>query len=138
MAKRLSAFVVVALALSASAAWAQVVGQGSEKARPVAGDPGMLSMAAVDLPEVRILRNHAEPGATRRMHNHPDATYHVLTLITGTLKVTVEGQPPIDVRPGDVIPIQAGVMHSFNNPGTVTATMVEVLGKAPAPPSKPQ
>jgi hypothetical protein len=42
------------------------------------------------------------------------------------------------VRPGDVITIKAGVMHSFNNPGTVTATMVEVLGKAPAPPAKPQ
>lgn len=138
MSTLLPGFVSLILVLSASSAWAQVVGQGSEKARPVAGDPGMSSMPAVDLPEVRVLRNHAEPGATRRMHNHPDATYHVLTLITGTLKVTIEGQPPIDVRPGDVITIKAGVMHSFNNPGTVTATIVEVLGKAPAPATKPQ
>jgi quercetin dioxygenase-like cupin family protein len=114
-----------------------VVGQGSEKARPVSGDPGMFSMTVVDLPNVRVLRNHAEPGATRRMHNHPEATYHIVTLITGTLRVTVEGEAPIEVHQGDVVTIKAGAMHSFNNPGSVTATMVEAIGRAPAPP-KPQ
>jgi quercetin dioxygenase-like cupin family protein len=126
------------LLLSASAASAQIVGQGSEKARPVTGDPGMSSMTVVDLPNVRVLRNHAEPGAVRRMHSHPEATYHVLTLITGTLKVTVEGEAPIEVRQGDVVTIKAGSMHSFQNPGTVTATMVEVVGRVPAAATKPQ
>ena len=39
--------------------------------------------------------------AVRRMHNHADATYHVFTLLTGQLALTV------------------------------TATIVEVFGKAP-------
>jgi mannose-6-phosphate isomerase-like protein (cupin superfamily) len=41
------------------------------------------------------------------------------------------------VHQGDVVTIKAGAMHSFNNPGSVTATMVEAIGRAPAPP-KPQ
>jgi quercetin dioxygenase-like cupin family protein len=137
MAALLRCSIVSILLLSASAASAQVVGQGAEKARPVTGDPGMASMTVVDLPNVRVLRNHAEPGAIRRMHNHPEAIYHVLTLITGTLKVTVEGEAPIEVHQGDVVTLKAGSMHSFQNTGTVTATMVEVLGRVPVA-TKPQ
>ena len=51
-------------------------------------------MVVLDRPEFRILRDYAEPGATRRMHSHDDATYHVFVLITGGLRLTIEGEPP--------------------------------------------
>jgi len=108
----------------------QAVG-GADKARPVAGDSGISSMAVMDRSDFRVLRDYAEPGATRRMHNHPDATWHVFTLVTGQLRLTIEGQNPIDVTQGQVLDLKGGVMHTFTNTGTVAATIVEVFGKAP-------
>jgi quercetin dioxygenase-like cupin family protein len=116
--------------LATSLLVAQAVG-GREKGQPVAGDPGMAYMVVMDRPDFRVLRDWADPGAVRRMHNHPDATYHVFTLVTGQLRMTIEGQPPFDVKQGDVLELKGGVMHGFTNTGSVTATLVEVFGKAP-------
>jgi quercetin dioxygenase-like cupin family protein len=117
--------------LSTAPAHAQAVA-GPEKARPVQGDPGISSMVVMNEGPFRVLRDYAEPGATRRNHNHADATYHVFVLITGQLRLTVEGQPPVDVGPGEALSLKGGVMHTFTNTGKVTATIVEVFGKAPA------
>jgi quercetin dioxygenase-like cupin family protein len=124
----------VAVWLSAAApAAAQAVG-GADKARPVAGDPGISSMVVMDKPEFRVLRDYAEPGATRRMHSHDDATWHVFTLVTGRLKLTVEGEAPVDVTQGEVLYLKGGARHTFTNTGSAAATIVEVFGKAPASP----
>lgn len=125
----LSAAIVV---ISASLVFSQAVG-GPEKGRPVTGDPGISSMVVMDRADFRVLRDWAEPGAVRRMHNHAEATYHVFTLVTGQLSLTIEGQPPIDVKPGDVVELKGGARHTFKNTGAVTATIVEVFGKAPKP-----
>ena len=129
---------VAALTLvHAATAEGQAIG-GAEKGRPVAGDPGISSMVVMDRPDFRVLRDWAEVGATRRMHNHPDFTYHVLTLLTGQLTLTIEGQEPVVVKAGAVLELKAGVAHTFTNTGTVTATLVEVFGKAnPARPAAP-
>lgn len=111
---------------------AQAVG-GAEAAKPVAGDPGISSLVVIDRPAFRVLRDYAEPAATRRMHAHPDATYHVFTLITGQLQLTVEGEAPVEVKPGDTLSLPGGAKHTFTNTGTVTATIVEVFGKAARP-----
>jgi quercetin dioxygenase-like cupin family protein len=131
MAKRVWVAMVWTLLCSASGVSAQVLGQGADKARPVTGDPGISSMVVLDQPTFRVLRDFAEPGAVRRLHRHADVTYHVLTLVTGTLRVTSEGETPVEVNAGDVLNLTAGVMHSFTNIGQVTATIVEVFGKAP-------
>ena len=121
--------IAAALTVAATAAAAQAVG-GAESAKPVAGDPGISSMVVIDEAQFRVLRDYAEPGATRRMHAHTDATYHVFTLVTGQLRLTVEGQSPIDVTPGQALSLRGGVQHTFTNTGKVTATIVEVFGKS--------
>ncbi len=123
---------VAILLLVPSGVLAQVVG-GAEKARPVAGDPGISSMLVMDQPQFRVLRDYAEPGAVRRMHSHDDATWHVFTLVTGQLTLTIEGEAPIEVTQGQVLSLKGGAKHTFKNTGTVTATIVEVFGKATAP-----
>lgn len=90
-------------------------------------------MTVMDRPLFRVLRDWAEPGATRIMHSHPGVTYHVFTLLTGQLTLTIEGQEPIEVKAGDAVDVPAGARHTFTNKGTVTATIVEVFGKAPKP-----
>jgi quercetin dioxygenase-like cupin family protein len=117
----------------ASRASAQALPRGVT-ASPVEGDPGISSMWA--LPEdstFSVARDYAEPGATRRMHNHPELSYHVFILLTGTLRVTIKGEAPKDVSAGEVLRIPAGADHTFTNNGTVVATIVEVFGKRPAP-----
>ena len=114
--------------LGTSLLLAQAVG-GPEKGKPVSGDPGISSMNVLERPDFRVLRDWAEPGAVRRMHNHPNTTYHVFTLVTGQLRLTVEGKEPVDVKQGDVVELAGGANHTFVNTGTVTATIVEVFGK---------
>ena len=116
--------------VGASLLFAQAVG-GPEKGVPVKGDPGISSMRVLDRPDYFVLRDWAEPGAVRRMHNHPNTTYHVFTLVTGQLRLTIEGQAPIDVKQGEVVELNNAAMHTFTNTGTVTATIVEVFGRAP-------
>ena len=125
----LAAIVATAAVWPAAPAGAQKVA-GPEKARAVAGDPGISSMMVLDRPEFRILRDYAEPGATRRMHSHDDATYHVFVLITGQLRLTIEGEAPVDVTPGEALYLKGGARHTFVNTGTLDATIVEVFGKA--------
>ena len=122
--------VLATLVVFAPPAQAQAVG-GADKARPVAGDPGISSMVVMDQPAFRVLRDYAEPGATRRMHSHDDATWHVFTLVTGHLVLTVEGENAVEVRQGEVLNLKGGAKHTFKNIGDVAATIVEVFGKAP-------
>jgi quercetin dioxygenase-like cupin family protein len=129
------ALMVAVSLFTATLARAQAVA-GADKARPVAGDPGISSMLVLDRPEFRVLRDYAEPGATRRLHSHDDATWHVLTLVTGQLRLTVEGESPVDVTPGQVVSLKGGAKHTFTNTGTVAATIVEVFGKAAAAPPR--
>jgi quercetin dioxygenase-like cupin family protein len=128
-----STLVIAIVALGTTTAWAQAVG-GAEGAKPVQGDPGISSMVVTEQPQYRVLRDYAEPGATRRMHAHNDATWHVFTLVTGQLRLTIEGEPPLDVAQGQVVTLKGGARHTFTNTGAVTATIVEVFGRA-APPA---
>jgi quercetin dioxygenase-like cupin family protein len=116
------------LTVLAPAGWAQAVG-GAEKARPVAGDPGISSMVVMDQSEFSVLRDYAEPGATRRMHSHDNVKWIVFTLVTGRLVLTFEGEAPIEVEPGQVLHFKGTAKHTFKNIGNVTATIVEVFGK---------
>src|SRR5436305_105731 len=97
-----SASLFAAVVLSAMPARAQAIG-GADKARPIAGDPGLSTMVVMERPEFRVLRDYAEPGATRRLHAHVDATWHVFVLVTGQLSLTIEGEDAVDVTAGQVL-----------------------------------
>jgi mannose-6-phosphate isomerase-like protein (cupin superfamily) len=127
---RIFAIAGLLTAIGTSIGFAQAVG-GPEKGVPVKGDPGLSSMRVMDRPDFFVLRDWAEPGAVRRMHNHANTTWHVLTLVTGQLRFTIEGNEPIEIRQGDVIDLPGGANHTFVNTGNVTATIVEVFGRAP-------
>jgi quercetin dioxygenase-like cupin family protein len=54
-----------------------------------------------------VLRDYAEPGATRRLHSHDDVAWQVFTLVTGQLRLTIEGESAVDVTPGQVLYLKA-------------------------------
>lgn len=127
--------VIVAVSLTALALVPGILlvaqlGGARWSAIPVSEDPGISWIVVTDTPDYRVLRDFAEPGATRRMHHHADASWHVLTLTTGKLTLTVEGEPPVEVAPGQPRVLRGGVMHTFTNAGTEVATIVEIFGKA--------
>lgn len=97
----------------------------------LADDPGVSWMLVSETPGYRVLRDFAEPGATRRMHHHADATWHVLTLATGKLSLIVEGEPAVELSAGQSLSLKGGVNHTFTSTGAEAATIIEVFGKAP-------
>ncbi len=96
----------------------------------MAGDPGISSMVVMDQPEFRVLRDYAEPGATRRLHSHDDVKWIVFILVTGQLLLTIEGEAPVEATQGQAINLKGSTKHTFKNTGPMTATIVEVFGKA--------
>ena len=130
MKRRLVVAVFIVLALTPAFLLLAQLGGAHWLALPVPDDPGISWMVLTDAPEVRVLRDRAEPGATRRMHHHADATWHIFTLATGSLRLTVEGNPPVDISAGQSLSLKGGVNHTFTNVGSETATVVEVFGKA--------
>ena len=129
MTRRIGAVTLIAIALVPWALlWGQVAG-ARWWAIPLSEDPGVSWILVTDTPRYRVLRDFAEPGATRRMHHH-DATWHVLTLATGKLTLTVEGEPTVEVTAGQSLSLRGGVNHTFTSVGPETATVIEVFGKA--------
>lgn len=117
----------------ANDAFAQALPKGAT-ATPVKGDSGIsANWGLLDDPAFSVARDYAEPGATRRMHNHPEFAYHVFILLSGTLRLTVEGEEPKVVQAGEVLRLKAGANHTFTNIGAVVATIVEVFGKPASP-----
>ena len=73
---------------------------GGRRAIPVAEDPGIAWTLLAERPGYRVLLDYANSGATRRMHHHADATWHVLTVASGRLVLTIEGKPPVELAAG--------------------------------------
>jgi quercetin dioxygenase-like cupin family protein len=130
MKRRLMISALIVFALTPAFLLMAQVGGAHWWAIPVPDDPGISWMVFTDTPEIRVLRDFAEPGATRRMHHHSDATWHVLTLATGKIRLTIEGDAPFEISAGQSLSLKGGVNHTFTNVGSVTATLVEVFGKA--------
>lgn len=121
---------LVALALVPTAiVWGQVAG-ARWWAISLSEDPGVSWILVTETPQYRVLRDFATPGATRRMHHHADATWHVLTVATGRLAFSVEGEPTVELTAGQSLSLKGGTNHTFTSLGPETATIVEVFGKA--------
>ncbi len=131
MRRRIVIAVVGALALVPATLLGLQMFGGPGWSIPAPGDPGVSWMLVMDTPAYRVLRDYAEPGATRSMHHHAGSTWHVLTLATGRLVLTIQGEAPVEIAAGQTVTLPGGIEHTFTNPGTETATIVEVFGKEP-------
>ena len=62
-------------------------------------------------------------GQVKEMHVHDPPHDHVITIRSGRMRWTVEGES-FDARPGDVIVTPAGVAHSYEVLGDEDARVV--------------
>jgi quercetin dioxygenase-like cupin family protein len=71
------------------------------------------------------------PGVAFGKHTHHGE--EVIYVLEGTLEYQIEDKPPVTLKPGDVLFIPAGTVHSARNPGSVTgselATYIVEKGK---------
>jgi quercetin dioxygenase-like cupin family protein len=80
--------------------------------------------------EVIQVRVEFDPGYTAPAHTHPGE--EIIYVLEGTLEYRIDGKPMV-VKPGDVLFVPAGVVHSVTNIGTANgaelATYVVEKGK---------
>jgi len=56
-----------------------------------------------------------EPGTTAPRHSHPGE--EIIYVLEGTWEYTLDGQPPVVLKAGEVLYIPAGTVHSARNVG---------------------
>ena len=66
--------------------------------------------------EVVQVRVDIAPGVASPRHTHPGE--EIIYVLEGTLEYQIEGQPPATVKPGDVLFVPAGMIHSVKNTGS--------------------
>ena len=66
--------------------------------------------------EVVQVRVEFEPGYLAPRHTHPGE--EIIYVLEGTLEYYIEGRPPVTVKPGEVLFVPAGTIHSAKNIGT--------------------
>ena len=81
--------------------------------------------------EVIQVRVDFDPGYVAPRHTHPGE--EIIYVLEGTLEYQIEGQQPATVKPGDVLFVPAGTVHSVKNVGSSNgaelATYVVEKGK---------
>jgi quercetin dioxygenase-like cupin family protein len=143
MIKKVLGMVVVPgalLACLAGAAFAQTPALAQAPARGGGGgvgsqgdpDPGVHFITIIDNPHVRVLQVTLQPGAVRKAHVHNDVTFHMLVPVTGSLELTVEGQPVITTVQGQAYYMLKGVTHGFTNKTAAPVQVIELFIKPPA------
>jgi quercetin dioxygenase-like cupin family protein len=72
-----------------------------------------------------------DPGYVAPRHTHPGE--EIIYVLEGSLEYQIEGKPPATVKPGDVLFVPAGTIHSVKNVGSSNgaelATYVVEKGK---------
>ena len=69
--------------------------------------------------EVVLVRVDFAPGVAFPPHSHPGE--EIAYVIEGELEYQLEDKPPVTLKPGDVLFIPAGAIHSAKNVGSVNA-----------------
>jgi quercetin dioxygenase-like cupin family protein len=103
----MAAALIMTSALAPHVAQAQQVGTRRDLQRQDLSVPGR---------EVIQVIVELEPGTTAPRHSHPGE--EVIYVLEGTWEYTLDGNPPVVLKAGDVLFIPAGVIHSARNVGT--------------------
>ena len=81
--------------------------------------------------EVVQVRVGFEPGYASPRHTHPGE--EIVYVLEGTLQYQIGDNPPVTVKPGDVLFVPAGAVHAARNvgsgPGAELATYIVEKGK---------
>ena len=81
----------------------------------------------LDTDQVRVAHVEIRPNATRPMHSHPEAVWHVFVTTDAPMDLLIEGEPTVHLGPWQAHFFKGGTMHGFHNPNNRTVRWVEVF-----------
>jgi quercetin dioxygenase-like cupin family protein len=100
---------MIALVVSATAITLQAQGPQSKRTDLQRHD---ISTPGREVVQVRV---DFDPGYVAPRHTHFGE--EIIYVLEGELEYYIEGRPPVTVRPGDVLFVPAGTIHSVNKIG---------------------
>ncbi len=114
----------VALVIGIAAGW---TGARVLEAQPTGIKRTLLmktELAGIDGREVYLGTAEIVPGASAGRHFHDG--HEIGYVLEGTARFEVEGQPPVDLRPGDPYRVDAGKRHDARNTGSGPAKVLAI------------
>lgn len=81
----------------------------------------------LDTPQTRVAQVEIQPNATRPLHSHPEASWHVFVATDAPMDLLIEGQPDVHLEPWHAHFFTGGTMHGFHNPNARTARWIELF-----------
>jgi quercetin dioxygenase-like cupin family protein len=81
-------------------------------------------LAGIDGREVYLGTAEIAPGASAGRHFHDG--HEIGYVLEGTARFEVEGQAPVDLKPGDHYRVDAGKRHDARNTGTGPAKVLAI------------
>lgn len=109
----------VLLPLTLSSAHAQT-------AADPAGNPVTVTRI-VDNEQTRVSQVVIRANATRPMHSHPEALWHVFVTTDAPIDLLIEGAPTVHLGPWQAYFFKGGTMHAFSNPNARPARWIELF-----------
>jgi quercetin dioxygenase-like cupin family protein len=103
----------------ACSAW--VLAQGETPSGPVK------VTRILDTPQTRVAQVEIQPNATRPLHSHPEALWHVFVTTDAPMDLQIEGQPDVHLEPWHAHFFTGGTMHGFHNPNARTVRWIELF-----------
>jgi quercetin dioxygenase-like cupin family protein len=81
----------------------------------------------LDTPQTRVAQVEIQPNATRPLHSHPEALWHVFVTTDAPMDLLIEGEPTVHLGPWQAHFFTGGTMHGFHNPNARTVRWVELF-----------
>ena len=123
MAKQARNLAMSVLALTVWPAFAHAQAQ----APPPAPRQPVTVTQLLQRPEMRVIRVAIQPNATRTLHAHAEALFHLFMPLDGTIEVTIEGEPTERLGPWQPHFFKGGTTHAFTNPSGSVVQWLEVF-----------
>ena len=68
-----------------------------------------------------------QANATRPMHSHPEAVWHIFMTTDAPMDLLIEGEPTVHLGPYQAHFFKGGTMHGFSNPNARPAHWIEMF-----------
>ena len=81
----------------------------------------------LDTPETRVAQVEIQANATRPLHAHPEALWHVFVTTDAPMDLLIEGEPTVHLGPWEAHFFKGGAMHGFSNPNARTVRWIELF-----------
>jgi quercetin dioxygenase-like cupin family protein len=81
----------------------------------------------LDTEQTRVAQVEIPANATRPLHAHPEALWHVFVTTDAPMDLLIEGEPTVHLGPWQAHFFKAGTVHGFSNPNARTVRWIELF-----------